>query len=120
VHNTGAIFCGYHDADGQLHYAGGVSAGFRQEQLREEVYRRLAPLERKTSPLTTKATDLPPRPHWAEPKLVAEVRFGEWTRIRTFAIRPSSDCGTTRSRDVVLDQHATRPSAPRKVRFSNP
>jgi bifunctional non-homologous end joining protein LigD len=26
------------------------------------------------------ATDLPPRPHWAEPKLVAEVRFVEWTR----------------------------------------
>jgi ATP-dependent DNA ligase len=47
-----------------------------------EVHKRFLPLERKTSPLTVKATDLPTRLHWVEPKLVTGIRFGEWTRDR--------------------------------------
>jgi bifunctional non-homologous end joining protein LigD len=102
----GSLLLGYYDADGQLHYAGRVGTGFSQERLRE-VYGRVAPLERKTSPLTTKATDLPPRPHWTEPKLVAEVRFGEWTRDQH--VRHPSFLGMRedkKARDVVLDPHA--------------
>jgi bifunctional non-homologous end joining protein LigD len=102
----GSLLLGYYDADGQLYYAGGVGTGFSQERLRE-VYGRVAPLERKTSPLTTKATDLPPRPHWTEPKLVAEVRFGEWTRDQH--VRHPSFLGMRedkKARDVVLDPHA--------------
>jgi len=37
----GSLLRGYYDADGQLHYAGGVGTGFSQERLRE-VYKRLA------------------------------------------------------------------------------
>jgi bifunctional non-homologous end joining protein LigD len=99
----GSLLLGYYDAGGLLHYAGGVGTGFSQERLRE-VYGRIAPLERNTSPLTVKATDLPPRPHWAEPKLVVEVRFGEWTRDQH--VRHPSFLGVRedkKARDVVLD-----------------
>jgi bifunctional non-homologous end joining protein LigD len=99
----GSLLLGYYGAAGELHYAGGVGTGFTQDKLRE-VYKRLAPLERKSSPLTVKATDLPPRPHWAEPKLVAEVRFGEWTRDRH--VRHPSFLGLRedkKARDVVAD-----------------
>jgi bifunctional non-homologous end joining protein LigD len=53
------LLLGYYDSDGQLHYAGGVGTGFSQARL-HEVYKLLSPLERKTSPLTVKVTDLPP------------------------------------------------------------
>jgi bifunctional non-homologous end joining protein LigD len=91
----GSLLLGYFDAQGQLHYAGGVGTGFSVERLRA-VYKRLAPLERKASPLTVKATDLPPRPHWAEPKLVAEVRFAEGRTIGTFVTHRSSGYARTR------------------------
>lgn len=50
---------------------------------------------------------LPPRPHWAEPKLVTEVRFVEWTRGRH--VRHPSFLGLRydkKPRDVVLDPRA--------------
>jgi len=77
----GSLLLGCYDADGRLYYGARVGTGSSEERLRD-VYMRLQPLERRNSPLTVKATDLPPRPHWAEPKLVAEVRFVEWTRDR--------------------------------------
>ena len=61
-------------------------------------------MERETSPPTVKATDLPPRPHWAEPKLVAEVRFSEFTRDGH--VRHRSFLGLRedkKARDVVFD-----------------
>ena len=54
-----------------------------------------------------KATDLPPHPHWAEPRLVAEVRFSEYTRDRH--VRHPSFLGLRedkKARDVVLDPTA--------------
>ena len=102
----GSLLLGYYDARGRLHFAGGVGTGFSEARLRE-VYKQLAPLERKTSPLTGQATDLPPRRHWAEPKLVCEVKFSEYTRDRH--VRHPSFLGLhedKRVRDVVLDPAA--------------
>jgi bifunctional non-homologous end joining protein LigD len=75
----GALLVGYHDParDGALIYAGKVGTGFTQESL-AELARRLARLERKSSPFTGG-----PKPkagiHFVQPKLVAEVAFSEWT-----------------------------------------
>ena len=73
----GAILLGYYDADGQLVYAGHTGGGFSERSL-DDVYRRLKSIERSTSPfpVTPKTNE---RPHWAEPRYVAEVRFNEWT-----------------------------------------
>jgi DNA ligase D-like protein (predicted ligase) len=72
----GAILVGYYE-DGKLRYAGKVGTGFDQDTLQmlgDELERR----ERPTSPFEL---DDPPRnARWAEPELVAEIGFAEWTR----------------------------------------
>ena len=72
----GAILLGYHD-DGKLIYAGHTGGGFTDDALRD-MHRRLAPLERKDSPFSTKPRTNE-RAHWVEPRVVAEVKFNEWT-----------------------------------------
>ena len=74
----GALLVGVYD-DGVLRYAGKVGTGFGRSTL-EDLVARLAPLERDTSPF---AEPIKPRvvgAHWAEPRLVAQVAFQEWTR----------------------------------------
>lgn len=72
----GSLLVGYYDPTGRLLYAGNVGTGFTQAVLKE-LFGRLARLERKTPPFVNppKAPGL----HWAAPKLVAQVRFNEWT-----------------------------------------
>jgi bifunctional non-homologous end joining protein LigD len=75
----GALLVGVYDADGVLRYAGKVGTGFGRSTL-DDLVGRLAPLERDTSPF---AEPIKPRvagAHWAEPRLVAQVAFQEWTR----------------------------------------
>jgi bifunctional non-homologous end joining protein LigD len=72
----GAVLVGYWDKE-LLRYAGKVGTGFdttEVERLADELERR----ERPTSPFA--GDDLPQRARWAEPELVAEIEFSEWTR----------------------------------------
>jgi bifunctional non-homologous end joining protein LigD len=73
----GALLLGYFDPAGRLVYAGKVGTGFSNQMLRS-LHDRLAAIERPSPPF-----DLGPLPrsgvHWAEPKLVGEVGFSEWT-----------------------------------------
>jgi len=72
----GALLIGYY-ADGRLKYAGRVGTGFTAAEL-GRVEGLLAPLARETSPF-----DPPPRvkdARFVEPRLVVDIRFGEWTR----------------------------------------
>jgi DNA ligase D-like protein (predicted ligase) len=71
----GAILVGYFDGD-VLRYAGKVGTGFdtaEMEYLVNELERR----ERPTPPFA--ADRLPRNALWAEPELVAEIEFTEWT-----------------------------------------
>jgi len=74
--DLGALLLGYYES-GKLRYAGRVGTGFTQATL-TELAGLLRPLDRARSPFAddvrvTGAT-------WVEPKLVAEIRFTEWTR----------------------------------------
>jgi bifunctional non-homologous end joining protein LigD len=79
----GSLLIGvYQTGTGQasgLAYAGHVGTGFTQQTL-DLLARRLAPLRRATSPFVT---EVPPEHArfavWAEPVLVVEVAFTEWT-----------------------------------------
>jgi bifunctional non-homologous end joining protein LigD len=73
----GALLVGYYDADGRLTYAGKVGTGFSTASLRG-LHESLSALERDTSPF---AVGKPPRAgvHWAEPRMVAQIEFAEWT-----------------------------------------
>ena len=77
----GALVLGVHEAGG-LRYAGNVGTGFTDAEI-DRLLTLLRPLERPTSPFPGD-TRLPPGKgksvHWAEPVLVAEVEFVEWTR----------------------------------------
>ncbi|WP_354638701.1 non-homologous end-joining DNA ligase [Kitasatospora camelliae] len=72
----GALLVGYREA-GRLRYAGKVGTGFDTRTLLalREV---LDALERPDSPFDEPVPER--RPHWVEPRLVAQVGFTEWTR----------------------------------------
>jgi bifunctional non-homologous end joining protein LigD len=72
----GALILGVYDGD-ELRYVGHVGTGFGGEEL-ERVMALLEPLETKTSPFTQRVPKNE-TPHWVQPKLVAQVRFTEWT-----------------------------------------
>jgi bifunctional non-homologous end joining protein LigD len=75
----GALLLGYYDAHGELVYAGKVGTGF-DTALLHSLHDRLNALARPSTPFGE--GPLPPSKdvHWAEPELVGEVRFTEWTR----------------------------------------
>jgi len=60
-----------------LLFAGSVGTGF-DERERRKLAARLRPLETAASPFADKPTPNE-RPHWVQPRLVAQVRFTEWT-----------------------------------------
>ena len=72
----GSLLVGYHDAHGDLQFAGRVGSGI-DAAARERLATALAPLVRPTSPFV--ATPKLPAPVWVEPELVVEVEFHEWT-----------------------------------------
>jgi bifunctional non-homologous end joining protein LigD len=76
----GALLVGVAE-DGGLRFAGRVGTGFTEAEL-DRLAERLAPLERATSPFTTvpAGVKIPREAIWADPELVCEVEFIEWTR----------------------------------------
>jgi bifunctional non-homologous end joining protein LigD len=86
----GAILVGYYDSD-KLKFAGKVGSGFTTKSL-SILYKKLHDDERSSCPFV----DLPSKQggawvqgittttmkkmHWVNPKLVAQIKFAEWTR----------------------------------------
>jgi len=71
----GALLVGYWDGD-RLVYASKVGTGFTEAML-ARLAALMRPLERETSPFDVGRP--PGRPHFVEPRLVAEIEFSEWT-----------------------------------------
>ena len=76
----GALLAGYHDADGQLRFAGKVGTGFTDAEL-TRLGARFEELARAESPFADKVPYKASR--FLEPTLVAEVEFTEWTHTGT-------------------------------------
>jgi DNA ligase D-like protein (predicted ligase) len=76
-HGIGALLVGYHE-DGELRFAGKVGTGFDQHEL-DRLASMLSRIERPASPLPDTTGVQKKGVHWAEPELVAQVGFGEWT-----------------------------------------
>src|SRR6267142_5537627 len=72
----GALLLGYWEG-GKLHYASHVGSGFDDATL-AEAKKRLEPLRRDACPFAEKP-ELPNPTIWVEPKVVAEVKFQDWT-----------------------------------------
>ncbi len=73
----GALLVGYRERGGKLRYCSHVGSGFDERTLADAMA-RLAPLKTEDCPFA----EMPPLPSpttWVEPKLVAEVKFQDWT-----------------------------------------
>src|SRR5687767_4374160 len=77
--HIGALLLGYFDDD-RFIYVGHTGGGFTRQGL-VDMYRKLKPLEIKSSPFeeTPKTNE---KAHWVKPKIVVEVKFNEWTSDR--------------------------------------
>jgi len=73
----GALLVGYYE-DGELRYAGKVGTGFNRDTLRS-LGAAMRKLERDTPPFAD-VNPIPKGTRWIEPRLVAQIGFGEWTR----------------------------------------
>jgi len=74
--SLGALLLGYWEG-GKLRYASHVGSGFDDATL-AQAKKRLEPLRRDTWPFAEKP-ELPNPTTWVEPKVVAEVKFQNWT-----------------------------------------
>ncbi|MCA1585556.1 MAG: DNA ligase D [Acidobacteria bacterium] len=72
----GSLVLGAWRGDTLVH-VGEVGTGFNGAEL-ERLWTVLQPLATEVSPFATKPRTMG-RPHWVKPKLVAQVRFSEWT-----------------------------------------
>ena len=75
----GALLLGQYEGS-RLIYVGHTGTGFDQKEL-DRVWKLLKPLEIAQSPFSAPFKTNEPA-HWARPKLVAQVRFTEWTADR--------------------------------------
>jgi bifunctional non-homologous end joining protein LigD len=73
----GSLLLGVYE-EGKLRYVGHVGTGFDTKTLKS-LTAELKKFERKTSPFINEV-EANTKAHWVEPKLVAQVRFTEWTR----------------------------------------
>jgi bifunctional non-homologous end joining protein LigD len=76
--NLGALLLGVYDDDSQLHYVAHVGSGFNEAEL-DRLMRALTPLGTSRSPFDEPPPATNETPHWVKPKLVAQVKFTEWT-----------------------------------------
>ena len=115
--HIGALLLGYFDRD-RFIYVGHTGGGFTRKGL-EEMYRRLKPLERKTSPFaeTPKTNE---KAHWVKPEIVVEVKFNEWTADRRLrqpiflGVRDDKD-----AREVTLEPTSVQKKSVRVTRQSS-
>jgi bifunctional non-homologous end joining protein LigD len=73
----GALLLGAYESE-RLSFAGKVGTGFTVKGARE-LRRKLNALARKTPPFEPPPTGPDRHAHWVEPRLVAQIRFMEWT-----------------------------------------
>jgi bifunctional non-homologous end joining protein LigD len=73
----GALLLGLYDK-GKLYYVGHVGTGFNTKLL-ATMSAQFKKIERKTSPFVNGVASNS-KAHWVDPRLVAQVRFTEWTR----------------------------------------
>ncbi len=110
----GSLVLAVRDPDG-LRWVGNVGTGFSEAEI-ERLLQRLKPLVRETSPLK----EVPKMPKvrkgdvvWVEPKLVAEVKFVEWTHDHH--LRAPAYLGVREDKeaeDVVEEQEQPLPIEP--------
>ncbi|HTE88058.1 MAG TPA: non-homologous end-joining DNA ligase [Terriglobales bacterium] len=76
----GSIVLGLYDKKGRLVHVGQAGTGFNQNTLKE-IFQLLKSLETNRNPFDSPVDAR--NVHWVKPKLVAEIKFSEWTHETT-------------------------------------
>ena len=103
---------GYYE-DGKLRYAGRVGTGFTEKTL-DDLTRRLAPLERETSPFDHRA-EASARGRVRRARLVAEVEFREWTGERVMRAPSFKGLRDDKPAIEVVAERDAEPAEPRSA-----
>jgi len=118
----GALLVGFYE-DGTLRYAGKVCTGFSDSVLKK-LHRMLRSLEQPKSPFVNPPSGYEAKgAHWVDPKLVAEIRFAEWTQegilrqpsfqgLRTD--KPATGIGRERAQHLTEDRKDDQSSKSRR------
>lgn len=75
--NFGSLVLGQYDDKGRLIHVGQAGSGFT-EKSHAEMWKKLHAIETKKNPFSNEV-DATRKTHWVEPKLVAQIKFTEWT-----------------------------------------
>lgn len=124
----GSLLLGIHDDAGELAFAGAVGSGFDQKTL-TAVAAAVEAAASERMPFAARPRGL--KAHWIEPRLVAEVSFGEWTpdgHVRHAVFHGLRDdkpaARITRERAVPVEEVAARaaavPGAAKNARTKKP
>jgi bifunctional non-homologous end joining protein LigD len=76
-----SLLLGYYDRAGKLNFAGKAGTGFSLK-LGHDLVEWLRKIERPDPPFAEVPRDYRRGSHWAEPHLVAEIAYGNWTTDR--------------------------------------
>lgn len=113
----GALLVGYYpEGEDKLQFVGGVGTGFSDEAIRD-IRKQLDALTSDTNPFLP--DDLLPLEGvcWVRPELVAQVGFGEWTKLnkirhpRFLGLRADKNAASVRREATAAQPAAAQPAA---------
>ena len=113
----GALLLGVYDEQGRLQYCGNVGTGFDAG--------RLADIKTKLDRVASDECPFEKRPagfkaQWVEPKLVAEIAFGEWTRDGRVRQAVFQGLRSDKPASQIRREHAQAPAAIRRPHQASP
>jgi len=122
----GSLLLGYYDEERKFRYAGNVGAGFNDKTL-QDLRAKLDRIASTDSPFV-KASGIDKNAHWVEPRLIAEVSFGEWTRGGHIRHSVFHGLRSDKKADVIVREKPVHPAAksapastmPKSLKVTNP
>jgi bifunctional non-homologous end joining protein LigD len=122
----GSLLLGFYDEDKKLRYAGNVGAGFSDKTL-HDLRAKLDRIASTDGPFV-KASGIDKNAHWVEPRLIAEVSFGEWTRGGHIRHSVFHGLRSDKKADAIIREKPVHPAAesapassiPKSLKVTNP
>ena len=122
----GSLLLGFYDEDRKLRYAGNVGAGFSDKTL-QDLRAKLDRVASEDCPFV-KASGIDKNAHWVEPRLIAEVSFGEWTRGGHIRHSVFHGLRSDKKADIIVREKPVHPAAksepasamPKSLKVTNP
>ena len=122
----GSLLLGFYDEDRKFRYAGNVGAGFSDQTL-QDLRTKLDRIASEECPFV-KASGIDKYAHWVEPRLIAEVSFGEWTRGGHIRHSVFHGLRSDKKADVIVREKPVHPAAksapasamPKSLKVTNP